>query len=245
MKVLFIDESGDHNLLVIDSHYPVFVLGGVIMEEDYAKGAFTDDLNEFKLRMLGSTEIVLHTADIVRNRKGFEQMKDDNFRNHFNYELNALIRRANFHILAVTINKLEHKANYGLAALDPYILALEVLIERFCEDVGSVDKGGDIVVEKRNKELDRNISLAWQNIKIRGTRFTKAEVVNKRINDLHLCSKSENIAGLQLADLIVSPIGRHILGKPGKKDWRIVESKFGRDKNGQVKDFGLVCLPRH
>ena len=210
MKVLFIDESGDHNLLVIDSHYPVFVLGGVIMEEDYAKGAFTDDLNEFKLRMLGSTEIVLHTADIVRNRKGFE-----------------------------------HKANYGLAALDPYILALEVLIERFCEDVGSVDKGGDIVVEKRNKELDRNISLAWQNIKIRGTRFTKAEVVNKRINDLHLCSKSENIAGLQLADLIVSPIGRHILGKPGKEDWRIVESKFGRDKNGQVKDFGLVCLPRH
>ena len=30
MKVLFLDESGDHNLSVIDPSYPIFVLGGVI-----------------------------------------------------------------------------------------------------------------------------------------------------------------------------------------------------------------------
>ena len=29
MKVLFLDESGDHNLSVIDPQYPMFVLGGV------------------------------------------------------------------------------------------------------------------------------------------------------------------------------------------------------------------------
>jgi 23S rRNA U2552 (ribose-2'-O)-methylase RlmE/FtsJ len=38
MKVLFLDESGDHNLSVIDPQYPLFVLGGVIMDLDYAKG---------------------------------------------------------------------------------------------------------------------------------------------------------------------------------------------------------------
>lgn len=37
MKVLFLDESGDHNLTVIDPLYPVFVLGGVIMDRDYAR----------------------------------------------------------------------------------------------------------------------------------------------------------------------------------------------------------------
>ena len=31
MKVLFLDESGDHNLAVIDPQYPLFVLGGVIV----------------------------------------------------------------------------------------------------------------------------------------------------------------------------------------------------------------------
>ena len=63
MKVLFLDESGDHNLSVIDPQYPMFVLGGVIMEVDYAKGPLTDALNDFKQRMLGRTNIVLHTAD--------------------------------------------------------------------------------------------------------------------------------------------------------------------------------------
>ncbi len=83
MKVLFLDESGDHNLSVIDPQYPMFVLGGVIMEVDYAKGALTDALNDFKRRMLGRTDIVLHTADIVRNRGGFERMKDPAFRAEF------------------------------------------------------------------------------------------------------------------------------------------------------------------
>ncbi|KJV92878.1 DUF3800 domain-containing protein [Rickettsia bellii] len=33
MHILFIDESGDHNLTKIDPSYPIFVLGGVIIEK--------------------------------------------------------------------------------------------------------------------------------------------------------------------------------------------------------------------
>ena len=36
MKTLFLDESGDHNLDVIDPEYPVLVLGGVVMDNDDA-----------------------------------------------------------------------------------------------------------------------------------------------------------------------------------------------------------------
>ena len=38
MKVLFLDESGDHNLAVIDPQYPLFVLGGIIVVKEYAEG---------------------------------------------------------------------------------------------------------------------------------------------------------------------------------------------------------------
>ncbi len=72
MKVMFLDESGDRNLSVIDPQYPLFVLGGVIMEQDYAEGQLTEAVNEFKREMFGSTDIILHTADITRNRKGVE-----------------------------------------------------------------------------------------------------------------------------------------------------------------------------
>jgi len=61
---------------------------------------------------------------------------------------------------------------------------------------------------------------------------------------LNLRAKKNNIAGLQLADLVVSPIGRHILGKPDKEDWRIVEEKFRRSPQGKIDGFGLVVLPK-
>lgn len=50
--VLFLDESGDHSLGKIDPQYPVFVLCGVIMEEQYHHSNATDALSEFKLDLL-------------------------------------------------------------------------------------------------------------------------------------------------------------------------------------------------
>lgn len=244
MKVLFLDESGDHNLSVIDPQYPMFVLGGVIMEVDYAKGALTDALDEFKRRMLGRTDIVLHTADIIRNRNGFERMKDPGFRAEFLDGLNALMRWAEYRVVACSVHKTAHLARYGVAALDPYMLSLDVLVERFCLDVGNVARGGVIVAEKRDPVLDRGLELAWLNLKINGTRFVQARDIDNRITSLALRAKADNIAGLQLADLVVSPIGRHVLGKPDKEDWRIVESKFRRSPEGKIEGYGLVCLPK-
>ena len=37
MRTLNLDESGDANLEQIDPAYPVFVLGGVILDDDYAR----------------------------------------------------------------------------------------------------------------------------------------------------------------------------------------------------------------
>lgn len=51
MKVLFLDESGDHNLTVIDRSYPLFVLGSVIVEQHYAEGPLEEALQDFKRRL--------------------------------------------------------------------------------------------------------------------------------------------------------------------------------------------------
>lgn len=37
MKLLFLDESGDANLHNVDPEYPVFVLGGIIVDEAHYK----------------------------------------------------------------------------------------------------------------------------------------------------------------------------------------------------------------
>jgi hypothetical protein len=243
VKILFLDESGDHNLSIIDPHYPLFVLGGVIVDQDYADGELTRELNAFKQAIFGRADIVLHTADITRNRNGFEGLQNAALRDRFYKALNTLMRRLQYSVVACVVRKDQHLTRYGVAALDPYMLSLHVLVERFCFDIGRVSGGGVIVAERRDPTLDREMDLAWLNLKIQGTRFLQAKAINDRIAGLNLRRKSDNIAGLQLADLVVSPIGRHAMGKPENEDWVIVREKFRRSRSGRIEGYGLVVLP--
>ena len=244
MKILFLDESGDHNLSIIDPSYPLFVLGGIIMDKDYAENELPKAIDDFKLKLFGRKQIILHTADITRNKNGFEKLMETTFRQEFYQELNQLIQNLKFTIVACVVKKDAHLSRYGLAALDPYFLSLDILVERFCLEIGNVANGGIIIAERRNPTLDHELDLAWLNLKIQGTRYLKANQIEKRITGLKLSAKSENIAGLQLADLVLTPIGRYILGKAIKEDFRIIESKFRRSKSGQWKGYGLVVLPK-
>jgi len=116
VKILFLDESGDHNLAVIDPSYPLFVLGGVIIDKEYAEGELTDLVNEFKSKIFGTADIVLHTADITRNRNGFEKLINRTFRERFYRELNVLIDQLKFTVVACAIRKDAHLSRYGVAA---------------------------------------------------------------------------------------------------------------------------------
>lgn len=244
MKVLFLDESGDHNLTVIDPQYPLFVLGGIIVDKDYAEGPMAEVLHDFKRRLFGRDDLILHTADITRNRNGFEAMKDAAFRSRFYAELNDLVRGLDYQVVACAIRKDAHIARYGVAALDPYLLSLDLLVERFCLEIGNVNGGGLIVAERRDATLDHELELAWLNLRIQGTRYMQARQIENRILSLNLRAKVDNIAGLQLADLVVTPIGRHVLGKSCKEDFEIVRSKLRRSRTGVVEGYGLVVLPK-
>jgi len=244
MKIMFLDESGDHNLRLIDRQYPLFVLGGIIVDREYAEGELTQKLAAFKRELFGNENLILHTADITRNRNGFEKLKDLAFRQEFYSRLNCLMSELQYTVVACAIRKDYHLGRYGVAALDPYLLSLDVLVERFCMEVGNIEGGGLIVAERRDPTLDHELELAWLNLKIQGTRYLQAKQIENRILSLNLRDKKSNLAGLQLADLVVTPIGRKILGKTVKEDYRIVESKLRRSSMGKVEGYGLVVLPK-
>ncbi|MCA9863351.1 MAG: DUF3800 domain-containing protein [Thermomicrobiales bacterium] len=133
MKVMYLDESGDHNLEKIDPHQPVFVLGGIIVDRAYARTVLRHRVREFKHEFLGSPDIVLHTNDIIRARNGFEQLKDSAFREAFYEGINAMMRELEYQVVACVINKRRLVDKYGRNAEDPYHYGLHVLIERFCK----------------------------------------------------------------------------------------------------------------
>jgi hypothetical protein len=247
MSVLFLDESGDHNLEIIDQQYPIFVLGGCIMDLRYHQEVATPLLGEYKKKLFGRDDFIMHTADIARRRGIFHRLTDPGFRSRFLEETNDLISKLEFKIVACAISKNDHLGKYGLAALDPYLLSLNVLVERFVFEVkGCPGSGtGIVVAEARDEKLDNSLRLAWMELRNSGTAYLSASEIRKHLSpDLLIRPKIKNIAGLQIADLVVSPIGRRVLGKPPKQDWEIVRSKFRRSPAGRYLGYGLVVLPK-
>lgn len=243
-KILFIDESGDHNLTVIDHQHPIFVLGGVVADKHYAIGEMTDELNKFKYEMFGTDNITLHTADFTRQKNGFERMKEPEFCEKFYSKLNTLIARLNITILACAVKKEQHMVRYGVDAIDPYHLSLNILVERFCFDIGKNTPKGKIIAEARDATLDRQLELAWMNLKVSGTKYMQATDINNRIESLHLKTKQDCIAGLEIADVIVTPIARRILQRASRIDLEIIKNKMRKNHLGEITGYGLVILPK-
>jgi len=242
LKFLFLDESGDHNLIKIDKQYPIFVLGGIIIDQNYLE-ILDNKVDEFKLKLFGTKDIILHTADITRNKNGFEQLKEKEFREKFYSELNLLMNELEYNIVACVIKKDDHFSKYGDSAIDPYLLSLNVIVEKFCLYLRHHNEIGSIIAEKRDRTLDHELELSWLNLKIRGTKHLKGSQIEDSIESLRLEHKHLNTNALQIADLIVSPIGRYVLGKNLKKDFEIIKSKF-LQLSKQQEEFGLVILPK-
>lgn len=248
MKVLYLDESGDHDLVTITPGASVFVLGGVILDRTYARTVLEPRVRDFKTEWFGTHDIVFHTMDITRATKGFERLRTDpGFRIAFLEALSALLANLDYKVLACVIHKDQHVAKYGKRALDPYDLGLGILVERFCAEIGDTVDGGIIYAEKRRPDLDHSLDVAWERLRAHGTGHLTAQrgsQVDKRIIGLNLKAKSVNIAGLQLADLVISPIRRHHLGLRTHDNWDIVRDKLCADRQGRVDGYGLVVLPK-
>lgn len=242
MKVMYLDESGNHDLTRIKSDYPVFVLGGVIVDRTYAREVIEPAVRRLKLEFFGREDIVLHTADLIRKKNDFACLQDDELRGRFLTALTAMMEELEYEVVACAIRTDQHVAKYGRNAADPYHYSLDVLVERFVLDIGPVVNGGIIFAEKRRPDLDQELEQAWQRLRARGTSYASRQQIDERIIDLSLKDKKLNIAGMQLADLVVSPIGRAIIGKKTHADWRVVESKFRR-RGDVYHGYGLVVLP--
>lgn len=236
----FLDESGDHSLSVIDPQYPVFVLGGALfLAEEYERASRR--WVALKRELFGSEDVIIHTADLTRNRNGFERMKQPAFRHRVHEALNQAVAASRFTAFGCAVRKDLYLANHGLGALDPYHLSLGVLIDKALMSVGRGDNL-HIVAESRNPWLDRMLDVVFLELKIRGTLHFPPVEFNARKIHLSIRDKSDNILGLQFADLLVSPMGRYVLGKTAHADWGVIEDKLHRHK-GTWKGEGLVILP--
>jgi len=203
VKILYLDESGDHSLTHIDAGYPVFVLGGILVAGDSALVEIERAVAAFKRDFFGDAGIVLHTADITRNRRGFEGLDDPEIRERFHCRLNTLLNSLDFTVVACVIRKRALLERHGALAVDPYMLSLGIVVERFCFELGGSGPRGRILVERRNERLDRELTVAWDVLRLNGTRYVRPDILRRRIAGLEFATKATGGAGLEIADLVI------------------------------------------
>ncbi|MGI8643937.1 MAG: DUF3800 domain-containing protein [Thermomicrobiales bacterium] len=180
-----------------------------------------------------------------RGTKTYGFLSDPVVRTTFYTELNAMLQGWEYQVVARVIKKGEYLARYAATAVDPYLDSLDILVERFCLELGYDLDAGFICAEKRNPSLDRELMQAWEELRTVGTSYAKSESIDSRVIGLDLRDKKPNLAGLQLADLVITPIGRHVAGKTPKAaqvQWSVVERKLWR-VNGTYEGKGLVIRP--
>ncbi len=246
MKIMFLDESGDHGLdkAKIDKSYPMFVLSGCIFDfDDYSKNVQTK-LDQFKIKYFGKTDIILRSYDIRKQKNDFARLVDKKLREQFYSDLNECLRSLNFTVIAAAVNKLSLIAQYTKPA-NPYELCFYFILERAIMFLGRSSEQMILRAESRETHNDKQLAQAFESFREKGNTYsiTSAEVKNKFV-DLSFNQKTQNVIGHQVADLVAYPIGRWVLdkSKENRPFKEIIEPKFHR-KNGIYNNCGLKIFP--
>jgi hypothetical protein len=188
---------------------------------------------------------VLHTVDMNDGRGIYSFLSDAKIRKGFYDDLNLLLQQWDYKVIACVVKKAELVKLHGANARDPYQYSLHILVERFCKELGDNLDAGFICAEKRGGSQDHELLREWEKIRTRGTTYASAKSIDCRIVSLDLRDKKPNLAGMQLADLVVTPVGRHVHGTPAKPNqvqWSVVESKLRR-VGRTYKGTGLIIRP--
>ena len=210
---LFLDECGDHGLVVVNPDFPVFVLCGVIMSEE-AYLMVDTKIDEIKRAFWGDKKVILHSRDIRKCDREFQVLFDPDIKKSFYEAINHVVGSSHYTIIAAAINKEAHIKQYGKLASDVYAIALSFVIERsifYLDEQAGRDKRLHITIECRGKKEDIQLHEHFQQLCSRGTGFVPAARLKAYGVEVEFVSKSSDVNGLQLSDLIAYPVARHVL----------------------------------
>lgn len=240
---LYIDESGDHGLVHLDTNFPVFLLCGILIsEENYS--LVRNEINIIKKEHWKNKNVIFHSRDIRKCDKEFQILFDLDIKKRFYEQINDVIQNSNYRIITSAINKEKYIKTYGKLSNDVYELALSFIIERVVfslDEIKNTEKQLEIIIEKRGKKEDKKLDEHFQRLLSRGTSFVSAQRLREIKTMITFKDKKENINGLQLADLIAYPIARYVI-EPNRANpaFDVLKDKIYTKNN---KRYGLKIFP--
>ena len=240
--IVYMDETGDHTLELVDKDYPIFGLVMVICDADAYADKIVPAVYRFKMKFFGHEGIILHSYDIRKQKGPYAFLSHAARRNEFYSHINEIMGLNDYTLIASMIRKQHHKDRYGDAAVNPYDLAMEFALERL---LPLLEKTGQeevyVMAEARGKKEDDQLSLSFYRFVNDGNIYIPADRIKRIQFRLIFRTKEMNIIGMQMADLAAYPTARHVID-PDKANpaYDILRPRFYVG-SGQVR--GLKIFP--
>jgi hypothetical protein len=217
--IVFVDESGSPTMRAIDPNHPVFVLVFCIVNKWEYCDVIQPAIKRLKFQFFGHDMTVLHSREIRKRQREFDILMDEERRRRFLKSLDDIVRNSKFDVIATVIDKRDVWDDQS--AVNPDFLYHHALWEcikklrHFLREKGEADKLTHIIAESRGKIEDRNLVRAFDAISYAIDFSDGHSDINVKQHTDHLsllfAEKKINSAGLQLADLVGHPLGRHAI----------------------------------
>jgi hypothetical protein len=256
---LYIDEVGNSDMGASqDPNHRYLSLTGVILELGYVDVMLHPQLEGMKKRFFGShadEPVVLHRKELIQKKPPFEALRDPAVEKEFAADLIKLLENAEYAVITTVIDKLEHHQKYAKWRYDPYHYCLHVILERYVMWMRRRGFKGDVMAESRGKKEDMRLKKSFGGIWERGTDLMDSKQFQENLTskELKVKPKANNIAGLQLADVLAYPAWKAALAKTGgnalpenltgRIGTLLLDTKFDRGPSGTVTGWGLKYLP--
>ncbi len=221
---IYIDEVGNPDLESSDNPNHRFLsLTGVILELGYVEQRVYPQMEALKTKYFGShpdEPVIFHRKEMMNAKPPFQVLRAPDVLARFDAELLALMEAWEYTVISVCLDKKRHKETYTTWRYDAYHYCLAVLLERFSFFLERMNTYGDVMAESRGGKEDMRLKASFARLWENGTEYITPEHFQKVLTSrqLKVKTKSNNIAGLQLADLLAQPSRNEILHEQGLLD---------------------------
>lgn len=249
---MYVDETGSsgykRTTALLDRY---LCLTGVIVRTDYHRDNLTPALADLKTRHFDydpDMPLILHRSEIKGRIGAFGVLKEPAKDQAFCADLLAFLRDQEYVLVTVVLDKESMKTHHGPRAWEPYGYCLRILLQRFIRFLEPGDVG-DVLVEGRGKDVDRELSRYYRAFYMTGDYYYPAARVRARLTsrELKLAAKRLNVAGLQIADLVVFEIKNEMLdehnvvvtrSQHSRRVCEAISAKHRRSASGSVEGYG-------
>jgi hypothetical protein len=256
---LYVDEVGNDDLGHVHQDANRFLsLTGVAMRLDHSRDHCIPRLNALKANIFQhdpEMPIILHRTDIVGRRGPFGILANDQVRANFDAGLLRCMADLEYAVMTAVIDKRGMMQQLHWNNRHPYHYLMEILVEKYAQWLERKQATGDIMPEERKGKKDIELQRAYTSVRTWGTKFVPPQQMRRRLpaSQLKFRAKADNVAALQLCDLIAHPSYIHVRDQQGHAvnvgpyAVQVVQilqaTKYDRSWDGRIDGYGIKYLP--